>query len=161
MEGQWKRPHVLGCHKQLYQTELANLRAKCCSENWGHAESKSTGVNEIWLISAEIHHCQSAELPVLPNVNSSLLVRSHPPGIPCASVCVCAQAENTAERWHFHSIAHNESNLESKQSPKFVSDNQVYPSHSSMNLTMMVIFTLFEILCYVRYFHLPLLNTQH
>lgn len=88
-------------------------------------------------------------------------MRKHTPGIPCASVCMCVQAEDTGGKWHFESIVHNELTLESKQSPKFGSDSQVYPSHSSMNLAVMVNFTLLEILYYVRYFQLPLLNTQY
>lgn len=136
---------------------VANLRAKCCSQNWGHVECKPKGVNEIWLIPAEIHHRQSAESPVLPNMNGSLLEFIGLWGIIaleyCMPPCACArvQAENTAKKWHFNSIVQNES-------PKFGSESQVYPYHSNM---VMVIFTLFEILYYVRYFQLPLLNTQY
>lgn len=45
---------------------VANLRTERCSQNQGHAESKPTGRNDVWLISAKIHHCQSTELPVPP-----------------------------------------------------------------------------------------------
>lgn len=90
-----------------------------------------------------------------------MLVRNHTPGIPCASECMCVQAENTAEKWHYNSTVHKESTLESKQSPKLETDSQVYSTHSSKNSAVMMIFTLFEILCYVRYFQLPLLHTKY
>lgn len=83
---------------------VANLRTKCCLQNWGHVESKPTGMDEIWLISAEIHHCQSAESPVLPVINSSLLeficlweIIPLEYQVPLCA-CVCVQAENTAEK---------------------------------------------------------------
>lgn len=76
---------------------VANLRTECCSQNRGHVESKPTCVNEIWLISAKVHHCHSTELPVFPKINGSLLEfiplwRNVP-----LEYCVCVQAENTAE----------------------------------------------------------------
>lgn len=138
---------------------VANLRTECCSQNRGHVESKPTCVNEIWLISAKVHHCHSTELPVFPKINSSLLEFIPLWRNVSLEYCVCVQAENTAEKQWLDSIVQNETTLEPEQSQNFVTESQVFPSHSNVNSAM--IFTLFEILYYGRYFQLHLLNTQY
>lgn len=101
-------------------------------------------------------NCQSSQILTVLSCSSYACEESYPWNIMCLWVHVCSGWEHS---WKMALGLH--CSQQSKQSPKFGSDSQVYPSQSSMNLAVMVIFTLFEILYYVRYFQLPLLNTQH
>lgn len=105
---------------------------------------------------------QSSQLLTVLSWSSYACEKSYPWNTRCLCVHVFVfRLKTQLKKWHFNSIIQNESTVESKEYPNFGSESQVYPSHSNMYSAMMVIFTLFEILYYGRYFQLPLLNTQY